>query len=212
MKILIPTCKRPHELAGMVAAIHATTNDSDVIVSGLPASASVNRNYCLSLIEQHDRDGVPIETITIMLDDDIEGFYEGWTWDLTEPLVKDDSVVMVSARLLNPDGSFGPTCSRCYEAEPEEIEIKSNGVCVIPTAAIAFRYRGFKFDEHFIGSGFEDNDWCFQYLAADPSAKFLQSNRCRLVHRNEMKNQKGSNWKHNMAYFFTKWRPQYATR
>lgn len=48
--------------------------------------------------------------------------------------------------------------------------------------------------------------------AADPDAKFVQSNRCRLIHRNEMKNQKGANWKHNMAYFFTKWRPQHATR
>lgn len=203
MKILIPTCKRPNELAGIVAAIHATTDDGDVIVSGLPASASINRNYCLSLVNEGD--------VAVMLDDDIEGFYHGWLDDLTRPLA-DESVVMVSARLLNPDGSFAQTCSRCYDREPEQIEITSNGVCVLPTAAIAFRYRGFKFDEHFLGSGFEDNDWCFQYLAADPAAKFVQSNRCRLVHRNEMKNQKGKFWKHNMAYFFTKWRPQHATR
>lgn len=214
MKILIPTCKRPHELAGMVAAIHATTNDSDVIVSGLPASASVNRNYCLSLID--------VGEVAIMLDDDIEGFYDRivdsfymtWLDDLTRPL-RNESVVMASARLLNPDGTFGPTCSRCYDAEPEEIEIKSNGVCVIPTAAIAFRYRGHKFDEHFIGSGFEDGDICMQYLESDPTAKFIQSNRCRLVHLNLMRNQKGKYWHHNQAYYFHKWKhriPELASR
>lgn len=196
MKILIPTCKRPHELADMVAAIHATTQDSDVIVSGLPASASINRNYCLSL--------VAVDEIAIMLDDDIEGFYPDWTCDLLAAL-RDEKVAVASARLLNPDGSAGPTCSRCYELWPEEIQIESNGICVIPTAAIAFRHRGFMFDEQFLGSGFEDNDWMFQYLKSEPAAKFIQSNRCRLVHRNEMKNQKGANWKHNQAYFLSKW-------
>lgn len=196
MKILIPTCKRPNELAGMVAAIHETTTDSDVIMSCLPASAAINRNYCLSLLDQGE--------LSVMLDDDIEGFYAGWLDNLLVAM-RDDSVVMASARLLNPDGTTGTTCSRCYDLEPDEIEITSNGVCVLPTAAIAFRHRGFMFDEAFVGSGFEDNDWCFQYLTADPTAKFIQSNRCRLVHRNEMKNQKGRYWHHNQKHFMQKW-------
>jgi len=102
---------------------------------------------------------------------------------------------------MNPDGSVGPTCSRCYALEPEEIEIKSNGVCVMPTAAIAFRHRGHRFDEGFIGSGWEDNLWAANFIHADPNAVFVQSNRCRLTHRNEAKNQKGVYWEHNERHF-----------
>lgn len=196
MKILIPTCRPKHELANLVAEIEANSPDADVIVSGLDASASVNRNHCLDHLE--------IGETAVMIDDDIEGFYHGWVGDLVKPM-SDPMVVMVSARLLNPDCSFGPTCSRCYDPEPEEIEIKSNGVCVLPTAAIAFRHRGHRFDISYAGSGFEDNDWCQQYLQVDPSCKFVQSNLCRLVHLNLMRNQKGKYWHMNQAHFFHKW-------
>lgn len=192
MKILIPTCNSAYE----PAPVKYYSPDCDIIKTGFPLSAAKNRNYCL--------DHVIVGEIAIMLDDDIEGFYEGWVGDLIKPM-EDPAVVMVSARLLNPDGSFGSTCSRCYDPDPEEIEIKSNGVCILPTAAISFRHRGHRFDENFVGSGFEDNDWCQQYLSADPGAKFIQSNLCRLIHRNEMKNQKGKIWNHNMLYFHNKW-------
>lgn len=196
MKILIPTCKQQSHVEKMWKQMQEVGTRGDVYASCLPESAAINRNFCLSHID--------IGEIAIMLDDDIEGFYVGWIDDLLKPLA-DETVAIVSARLLNTDGSFGPTCSRCYDAEPEEIEITSNGVCVMPTAAIAFRHRGHWFDESFLGSGFEDNDWMLQYMKADPSCRFIQSNKCRLVHRNEMKNQKGQVWKHNEAYFFNKW-------
>jgi len=195
MKILIPTCRQQAHVDAMREAMAEVDTQGEVCASCLPESASVNRNFCLSHVEAGE--------VAIMLDDDIEGFYPGWIDDLTAPMA-DESVVMVSARLLTPDGLFGPTCSRCYEDSPDEIEVKSNGGCVIPTAAIAFRNRGHMFDEHYLGSGFEDSDWCHQYLRDDPAAKFLQSNRCRLIHRNEMKEQ-GKHWKHNRMYFHTKW-------
>lgn len=198
MKILIPTCKQLGQLAPLLKELEAIRETSEIYLSCLPESAAVNRNYILS----HVRDG----EIAIMIDDDISGFYPGWTDDLAEPL-RDESVVMVSARLLDPDGTFGPTCSRCYDPTPDEIEVFSNGECVMPTAAIAFRHRGHMFDEQFIGSGFEDSDWMHQYLAADPGCRFIQSNKCRLIHRNEMKNQKGQYWKHNQAVFYNKWHP-----
>lgn len=210
MKILIPTCRTVDELAAMVRDITDTAFGCDVIVSGLRSSASVNRNHCLDRIDVRDKEDVPIETIAIMLDDDIEGFYPGWVGELIAPLA-DPSVVMVSARLLNPDGSIGQTCSRCYDLEPETIEIKSNGEAILPTAAIAFRYLGIRFDESYIGSGYEDSDWCHQILQEYPESKFLQSNKCRLIHRNEMKNQSGDYWKHNVMYFWNKWRPSSVT-
>jgi len=138
-----------------------------------------------------------------MLDDDISGFYPGWHLDLLAPF-RDPLVCMVSARLMNPDGSIGPTCSRCYDLEPEEIEVFSDGHCVLPTAAIAFRNIGLRFDERYKGSGWEDNDFCFQYLKANPKYKFIQSNRCRLIHANEMKHQ-AEYWTHNKEYFEWKW-------
>lgn len=202
MKILIPTCRNPAELAGMVRDIEETAPGSKVIVSGLPASAAINRNYCL--------DALDIGDVAIMLDDDIRGFYPGWSNDLLASLVT-PAVVMGSARLLNPDGTFGQTCSRCYANKPEHIEVFTNGECVLPTAAIAFRFRGHCFDEEYIGSGFEDSDWCMQYLRDDPGARFIQSNRCRLIHLNEMKSQGGAYWAHNQAYFISKWRPSHVT-
>ena len=194
MKILIPTCK-PRLALTQLDELEAHSPGHEIVTSCLPASAAINRNSCL--------DHIAPDEVAVMLDDDIGGFDPGWIDDLTRPL-SDESVVMVSARLLTPEGVFGPTCSRCYDATPEEIEIKSNGECILPTAAIAFRWRGHLFDEHYLGSGFEDSDWCHQYLRDDPAAKFLQSNRCRLIHWNEMKEQ-GRHWKHNRMYFHTKW-------
>lgn len=202
MKILIPTCRQRGAIQPLLDALATTLpTETDVVASCFPESAAVNRNICLS--------HVAVGEIAVMIDDDVEGFYQGWVDDLTDPL-REESVVAVSARLLNPDGTFGQTCSRCYEETPDEIEVFSNGACVIPTAAIAFRHRGHVFDENFIGSGYEDNDWFVQYLKADPGARFIQSNKCRLIHRNEMKNQGGPIWTHNQLYFFNKWKPNYV--
>jgi len=198
MKILIPTFldEVPKE---MLAQLERTVPaETEIIASCLKASASVNRNYCLKRVEYDE--------IAIMLDDDILGFYPGWIEDLLNPFVPRRNVVMNSARLLEPNGKFGQTCSRCMSPTPMEIEVFSGHDCVLPTAAIAFKHKGHFFDEGFIGSGFEDSDWCFQYIKADVTSEFIQSNRCKLIHLNEMKNQKGENWIHNKAYFARKWK------
>lgn len=194
MKILIPTCKAVTEIEPLVAELQAY---GEVVTSCRKASASENRNFCLQQ--------VVLNEVAIMLDDDIQGFYTGWVEDLVKPMV-DPRVVMVSARLMTADGiRFGPTCSRVAAAYPDEIVVPFHWPCTLPTAAIAFRHRGHTFDEAFVGSGWEDNDWCLQYQIADRSAVFVQSNRCKLRHMNEMKNQHGFNWDHNKAYFEKKW-------
>jgi hypothetical protein len=140
-----------------------------------------------------------------MLDDDIRGFYEGWLDDLLFSMQQDSSVVMVSARLLKQDGTFGPTCSGSRQPRPEEIVVSRDRVTTLPTAAIAFVHKGHLFDENFRGSGWEDNDWCLKYRRESAEYKFVQSNRCKLVHLNEMKEQKGDNWHWNKAYFESVW-------
>lgn len=197
MKILIPTMLEPNRLREQIAEIHASTPEVKVVASCLPASASSNRNECLKAVDFGE--------VAVMIDDDIRGFYPGWLDDLTLAF-EDPAVVMVSARLLTADGqAFGPTCSRVIAPRPMEIPVHFHWPCVLPTAAIAFRHRGHTFDETFVGSGWEDNDWCLQYLIANQSSKFVQSNRCKLRHLNEMKNQHGPNWDHNRAYFEKKW-------
>jgi len=179
----------------MVMAIRPTVPaEWRIVASCQPGSAAYNRNVCLS-----DLDG----DVGIMLDDDIEGFYCGWAEQLLDPL-EDPLVVMVSARLLRRDGQPGETCSRCRDLVTPRVEIQPAQNCVLPTAAIAFRNLGLRFDEGYRGSGFEDSDWCFQYLALDSRCKFIQSNECRLVHRNEMKSQR-DNWAHNRSRFLQKW-------
>lgn len=199
MKILIPTYldEVPKRMLG---ELKATISDEDrVFASCVKASASVNRNLCIDAAE------LELGEVAIMLDDDIHGFYPGWIRDLTMAF-SDPKVVAVSARLMRADKTtFAETCSRCYAASPMEIEVFSDGKCVMPTAAIAFRNLGYRFDERFRGSGFEDTDWFWQYLVDGKKRKFIQSNRCRLVHRNEMKEQKGPNWEHNKNHLAKKW-------
>lgn len=196
MKILIPTYLERDRIADLIAEIEANSPDNTVYASCTKASASVNRNLCL--------DQLRVGETAIMLDDDIRGFYRGWIADLLVGLNLPNAVA-VSARLLNPDGTFGPTCSRCMKAFPKEIAVKKGRNSVLPTAAIAFVHRGHRFDNAYIGSGFEDSDWMAEYAKADRQAVFVQSNRCALIHLNQMKEQKGENWRHNESYFFGKW-------
>lgn len=197
MKILIPTLLPLLDIAPMIRDIQATAPGCDIFASCTKASASVNRNICL--------DQIAVGETAIMLDDDISGFTPNWVDDLLVGLTIPNAV-MVSARLLNPDGTFGPTCAEVFDQTPDEIVLTTDRrECVMPTAAIAFAWSGERYDSAFVGSGFEDNDLMAQILQRDPSAVFVQSNRCRLIHRNECKEQKGSNWEHNQRYFWSKW-------
>lgn len=194
MDILIPTNRS--DVSNQVAAIQYHTHPVHrIVTSQQPLSAAANRNWCLDRSEGE---------VLVMLDDDISGFSPGWLHALVAPLFDNPLVCMVSARLLTPDGRVAPTCSRCYDLTPEEIEVRPNDHCVLPSAAIAFRNIGLRFDEKFKGSGWEDNDFCFQYLQRNPWYKFIQSNRCRLIHANEQKRQ-SEFWDHNKDYFEWKW-------
>lgn len=198
LDILIPTCLPPDAVSLRIQARELrehTKTPHRVIRSCQRGSASYNRNLCLRRCKTAG--------VAIMLDDDIHGFYPGWEQDLLGPLV-DPLVMIASARLMTREGLVAQTCSRCYDLTPEEIEIRPGENCVLPTAAIAFRHMGVEFDEAFLGSGFEDGDWCFEYLRRFPGGKFIQSNKCRLVHLNEMKSQ-SEHWDHNQAYLHRKW-------
>lgn len=197
MKVLIPTMLTPTQLKPQFDEIRAVTPDVQIIASCLDASASVNRNRCLEWLD--------LGETAVMLDDDIRGFYPGWIDDLLKGL-EIQNAVAVSARLLNPNGTIGPTCAYCPDHTTPEVVLRwVRSHCIMPTAAIAFVHRGHRFPESMIGSGWEDNFWMAEYAEADPDAVFIQSNRCRLIHHNEAKNQKGAYWDHNKAEFFKRW-------
>ncbi len=198
-KILIPTCRTREALEPMLHEIRVNTPDAHLVFASCceGASASVNRNICLDVLSVGER--------AIMVDDDIAGFYPGWDDDLLKGL-EIPNAVMVSARLLDKRGNFGPTCSREMRPYPEEIQLHwTRSHCIMPTAAMAFVHTGVRFDPAYLGSGWEDNDYMRAVAAANPSGTFWQSNRCRLIHLNEMKGQKGENWRHNQEYFNQKW-------
>jgi hypothetical protein len=109
---------------------------------------------------------------------------------------------MVSPRLLSPDGRLGHTLADNYDTEKKYVMIEKRR---LPTACIAFINDGTKFDEMFIGSGFEDDDFCKQLSIRYPDGLFVINNMVKLAHLNEQKNQGGKYWETNRRYFLKKW-------
>lgn len=190
--IIIPTFKDQYEIAPMLCDVEGCSWGCNVIATCKKDTASINRNYGLSL-SQAD--------IIIMIDDDIRGFYNDWWKELVNTL-NDNSIVMVSARLLNEDGSLGFMLGECYDLDRDIVEIPQKE---LPTAAAAFRKTDLRFDEGFKGSGFEDTDFCYQLKNNYPAGKFVINNKCRLTHLHQMKNQTGEYYTHNKNYFNKKW-------
>jgi hypothetical protein len=181
-------------MEAQIEEMRPVTEPYNIISTGLRESASRNRNYGLSKLH-------PDTEIFIMVDDDITGFYADWVDKLVLPLKYTPEIVVVTARLLNPDGSVGP----CMGAEGLPTEgsvipaLKSQfyGYYRLPTACLAVRNNPIRFDEGFIGSGYEDTAWCNEVSKAFPGSYFAINNECRIIHRNERKRQGGKYFNHN---------------
>lgn len=175
--------------------------DCRLIFTGLAASASVNRNHGLDQVESE---------IIIMMDDDMDGFYPGWVEDLVAPLRSDSTVLLASARLLNADGTAGP-CIGAYGLPSSGVVAATksdyNGWRRLPTACIAFRKcaADIRFDENFIGSGYEDLDWMNRLNAGFPGTTMVLNNNCRLIHHNEEKRQGGKYFEYNKQHYLSNW-------
>lgn len=190
--ILIPTCKKREEITEFLDTIMMSTPDINIISSCFQTSASTNRNYCLNMAKSE---------IVIMIDDDILGFFDDWHTKLIQPL-SDPDVVMVSARLMDKDNKPGLMVGENYNMIDRLVEIEQRQ---LPTACIAFRNNGTRFDENYVGSGFEDNDFCHQLATKYPKGKFIINNDVKITHINEMKNQGNKFWKMNESYYLKKW-------
>lgn len=122
----------------------------------------------------------------VMIDDDITGFFHGWSDLLVEPL-KNPDILYVSARLLNECGI--PQMVMGFSKNTHNALVTVN---IAPSAAIAFRNDGTRFCEEYKGSGFEDTDFHFQLKEKyGYDKRVIVNNEVKLTHLHEMKNQNG---------------------
>lgn len=193
--IIIPTCKPREEVQDLSAQImrQAGLDDFTVIDTCRMESAAHNRNWGL---------GRATSPIRIMIDDDITGLPFGWAANLVKVLEDFSECEMVSALLVNDDGT--PAVMMGYDKP------RGGGVHVVEgpyllSACIAFRNNGLRYDEKFIGSGWEDTDMCMQIRQLRPGCTFMVNEDVRVIHANEMKNQSGHSWTHNRRHYISKW-------
>jgi len=187
--IIVPTNKPPSAIAELLESLRRHSVCKSIVATCLRLSAAMNRNVGLNWAHTG---------IVIQCDDDIEGLYDGWDRDLMEPL-RDPSVGMVSARLLTLAGS-----PAFMLRDPGDLESPTVVVDYVPTACCAFRNEGLRFYEGYLGSGWEDTDLIQQIRQKHPEAKAVINNRCKVIHRNEMKDQLKYR-EHNAQLFGQRW-------
>jgi glycosyltransferase involved in cell wall biosynthesis len=191
--ILIPTNKPLKKLTRQINDIKKTvSNEYTISPTCFNVSSPVNRNY--SLIHS-------TSDIVIMIDDDIWGFFPGWADKLIEPF-SGSNVVMVSARLMKTKTAYGVMMDIPVDISKPIVESPHD---MLPSACIAFRNDGTRFDENYIGAGFEDTDFCKQLNLKYLQGKFVIHNEVKLIHKNEMKNQLNGQLMRNKYYYMNKW-------
>lgn len=186
VKVVIPTCKKVNDIALLVFQMESRwSRELDIIYTCLDASAACNRNAGLKQCNVGD--------IVIMVDDDIDKLPLCWDRFMWEPFEKNPGrFSMVSARLLNKDGTIQPVMGGFATHQVGWVEVK-----VMPSAMIAFEHTGIMFNEKYKGSGWEDTSFCRRIKNAYPDKMFIINNDIRVVHNNEMKNQSGEIWVQN---------------
>jgi glycosyltransferase involved in cell wall biosynthesis len=194
--IIIPTCKRPQDVKPLAREARVTAGiDVHIIATCEAVSASRNRNIGLDMATS---------PIRIMMDDDITGLPPGWARELVKVLEDHPECVMVSPQLLRPDGSYGLMMG-CQVPNPPGTGAQVIGADRLLTACIAIRADDLRFDENFVGSGWEDCDYSHQQNERYPGCTRMVQFDVQVIHKNEMKNQGGENWNANKRYYREKW-------
>jgi hypothetical protein len=192
--IIIPTCKNPDEVLTLKEEIFLTAGDEcRVFATCAPVSAPKNRNRGLALA-----DSDPF----CMVDDDVFGLPQGWAVRLAEVLRQHPEAVMVSAQLAALDGKPGQMMGG-FRAQREGVSEAAQKK--LPPACVAIRRNPVRFCEEYIGSGWEDDDYCARLRVLYPHAQFLVCHDVWVTHANEQKNQQGQFWEHNRAVFLRIW-------
>ena len=198
--VIIPTCKSSEELltsygAPLVDEVHRTAGcPVNVIATCKSYCAAKNRNLGLDQAISDPR---------IMIDDDIELMQHGWVAKMIEVMQKHLNCVMLTVELFDKDGNRGLMAGGPPRADKGVSVVSSRKLL---TACIAIRKwpDHIRFDEAFIGSGFEDDDISAQLRKEYPDGTWMICHDTRAVHCNEMKGQAAS-FEINKRHFQEKW-------
>jgi len=160
-----------------------------ILVSNPSGGVAKNRNDCL---RQCKGDFV------IFIDDDLYGFPESWDETMIRRL-RDPSVLMMGARLLNIDGSIQNTVSKSSNVVDDYVPVE-----YVPGACMAYRKNDLIFNEEYHGWGMEDIEFTMKLKQANPAGRVYLTNLVRLKHKNEMKREPEFG-KRNKELFRRKW-------
>ena len=190
--LLIATVRTENEIRDLINEIKSTAiTNLKLIVSSSKESVAINVNRGLN---------EAVGQFVIKVDDDITGFNHGWDANLIQPFSYIDNLEVISARLLNTDGSVQWTCSRDLNLFGP-LSFPNNPI--VPFCCVAFKKDSLRMDENFIGSGYDDADYCCQLRVKNIHAKFAIHNEVRIIHKHEQKNAQLSK---NAIYFRSKWK------
>jgi len=190
--IIIPTLKNLNDIQPLIEEIKKNTvGDYELITTCENMSAAKNRNKGLNLATKD---------YIIMIDDDVSNIPYEWNINLCKPFMEYNNIAIISARLINADKQASAMSSGNYDMITPIISVHR-----IPSACIAFKKTHLRFDEAYIGSGYEDTDFCEQFKKLDLKYSFIINNNVKVVHKNEAKNQRGHEWAKNKQIFFNKW-------
>jgi hypothetical protein len=189
--ILVPSNRDVNEVKCLLDNIKEFRSiPGQLIFTGEDVSAARNRNIALKKAKSE---------IVIMLDDDITGFFPGWDLCLISPFLVVNNINIISARLMNQDGTLGNMTGNSEDSTSFIAEVNR-----VPSACIALKKDDIYFDEKYIGSGFEDTDFCMARKNKYSDSIFAINNYCRLIHLNAMQNQV-INFRTNREYYEGKW-------
>ena len=216
--IIIPTIKNVKDASLIAQASEMFLADSNIYIiykTCKNVSASENRNYGLEKINI----GLdfPCDYI-IMVDDDITGFMSNWATQLVETLRDYPQMRILSARLMNKDGTYGTMRSFKKDID-NKLMVWPIPDAMCPSACIAFSRQTWEgvrdnkdlpnnkpFDENYKKACAEDSDFCKAVITTFPDSKVGVANRIQVVHLNEEKwRDKNETWKDNHLYFAKKW-------
>lgn len=191
--IIIPTCNPWGDVAKQAGEAIATAGiRPNLIATCQEGSAAQNRNRGLEQARS---------PIRIMVDDDIARFSMDWAGRLVDVLETRPECEMVSAFLVNPDDT--PAVMMGYTRPRGGGIHEADGPHLI-SACCAIRNNVLRFDEGYIGSGWEETDYCMQLRRMAPACTLLIDEDVRVVHLNEQKNQ-AEHFEQNKKLYVSKW-------
>ena len=146
-----------------------------------------NRNRGLANSNNH-----PYSKYIAMLDDDIFSLPFNWNKRMIDKLKYNPERTVISARLMNEDGSPGPNSANNYDFSKDLVEVS-----MVPTACCVFRWDNkTKFNEKMIRAGWEDTLFFTQLKGK----KFID-NTIQVIHSNLERESGGADNNYNKEVF-----------